>query len=183
VSSCFLIEYRRRFDIDAPPQVVWSVLEDFWSWGNSSPLVRDFEVDGQGLTDGTVVSATVATPLAYAMRVELELNRCVPVELIVATVSGDLRGEGQVWLRGDGGGTRAQVAWKFEMTARSLRAVARVAGPILRWGHDQIVESTLEALKARVYWLSTPTEPVVPGASNVRSTRAGQGTGFAGTDC
>jgi hypothetical protein len=148
MSSCYTVEYRRRFAFDASPEILWAALEDFWSWGELSTWVWYLEVHGQGLSDLTVVCATVATPVGHAMRVVLELERCVPVELIVATVSGDLMGEGRLLLQGDNGGTRAEVASAFEMLPRSLRAVARVAGPVLRWGHNVLAESTIETFKA-----------------------------------
>jgi hypothetical protein len=157
MSSRYTIEYRRLFAFEVPPRIVWAALEDFSSWGKSSTWVRNLEVHGRGLNDGTVLFATVATPVDHPMQVVLELERCLPFELIAATLSGDLRGEGRLLLQDDNGGTRAQVAWAFEMMPRSLRAVARVAGPLLRWGHDVLAENTIDAVRAHVYQLPTRT--------------------------
>jgi carbon monoxide dehydrogenase subunit G len=155
-----VIEYRRRFRLGAPPQVVWAALEEFCCLESSTPWVRDLEVNGPGLCDGSVLSATIATPLACRMKVVFELERCVLSGSIVGTVSGDLRGQAGLVLEGDGNGTRVEVAWTFEMMQRSMRAVARVAGPALRWGHDLVVEGTIEALRARVHELQRPGRSV-----------------------
>jgi hypothetical protein len=157
MSSRYTIEYRRQFAFDVPPRIVWAASLEFSSWRNSSTWVHNLEVHGRGLNDGTVLSATVATPVAHPMHVMLELERCLPFELIAATLSGDFRGKGRLLLQDDNAATRAQVAWAVEMMPRSLRAVARVAGPLLRWGHDVLAKNTIDAVRARVYQLPTGT--------------------------
>jgi carbon monoxide dehydrogenase subunit G len=161
VRSCYVVDYRRRFRLGAPPQVVWAALEDFCSGQSSSPWVSDLEVHGPGLCDESVLRATIATPLAYRLNVALQVQRCVPAGLIVGRVSGDLSGEAELAMDGDDDETWLELAWNFQMRQRSMQAAARFAGPILRRAHDLVVERTVEALKARVCQLSRPECPIM----------------------
>ena len=40
--------------------------------------------------------------------------------------------------------------WALEMTQPSMRVVARVAYPILRWAHDRVVDATVAAFRAEL---------------------------------
>jgi carbon monoxide dehydrogenase subunit G len=159
VGSRQVVDYRRQFRLGAPPQVVWAALEDFCSGQSSSPWVRDLEVQGPGLCDGSVLRATIATPLPYRMKVVLEVQRCVPPGFIVGRVSGDLRGEAELALEDDGDDTWLELAWTLQLMQRSMRSATKFAGPILRWGHHLVVEHTVEMLKARVIQLFHPGRP------------------------
>jgi carbon monoxide dehydrogenase subunit G len=156
VRACYVVDYRRRFRLGAPPQVVWAALEDFCSGQSSSPWVRDLKVHGPGLCEASVLCATIATPLAHRLNVALEVQHCVPAGLIVGRVSGDLSGKAELALNGDGDDTWFELAWNCQMMQRSVRAAARFAGPILRGAHDLVVERTVEALNMRVCQLSRP---------------------------
>ena len=58
-------------------------------------------------------------------------------------MDGDLEGSAVLALDAVGGGTRAEVSWTIEMQTRAMRMAARVAHPLLRWGHDRVVEATV----------------------------------------
>ncbi len=53
-------------------------------------------------------------------------------------------------------GTVAEVSWTIEMRQRPMRLAARVAYPLMRWGHDRVIEATLRGvppeLKYRGKW-------------------------------
>jgi hypothetical protein len=77
------------------------------------------------------------------MHVRLVVERCVRPSLITGAVHGDLEGIAELRLHPDAGGTRAGAAWTFEMKQPAMRLAALVAYPVLRWGHDRIVETTV----------------------------------------
>jgi hypothetical protein len=81
------------------------------------------------------------------MRVQVTINCSQPPERIEATVGGDLTGEALLTLSPADSGTEVSVAWTIEMRQRAMRAVARVAYPLLRWGHDRVVESTVAGFR------------------------------------
>ena len=142
-----VIDYRRTFRFAVTPEQMWEALsephlfESWWGW------LGQLHVQGDGLVDGAVLKGTVSPPVPYRMRVEVHLERCVPHHRIDATVHGDLRGDAWMALEPDGEGTRAEVAWRIEMMQRSMRLAARVAAPLLRWGHDRVVEATVHGFR------------------------------------
>jgi hypothetical protein len=81
------------------------------------------------------------------MRVRVLLDRCTRPERIDASVGGDLEGDAHLVLASRGTGTRAEVAWTVEMKQRPMRLAARLASPLLRWGHDRVVEATVAAFR------------------------------------
>jgi hypothetical protein len=73
-------------------------------------------------------------------------------------VHGDLEGPARLVLGAVDSGTVAEVSWTVEMTQRTMRLAARVAHPLLRWGHDRVVEATIDGYRRH---LAEP--PVAPG--------------------
>ena len=150
VASCYLMDYTGRFAFPVPPDEMWEAIErldrfeSWWGW------LADLEVDGDGLKTGSVMRGTVSPPVPYRMGVTIELTKCVPAQLVDASVSGDLTGDAHLRLRPDPAGTVADVAWSLEMRQMPMRIAARVAYPLLRWGHDRVVEVTVAAFRAQL---------------------------------
>jgi Uncharacterized conserved protein len=146
-SSPYVLEYEGRFSFPDPPQDVWSAVEHverfetWWGW------LGEFRVEGPGLAPGSVLHGVVAPPLPYRMRLRVVLLDCVPHERIDAAVEGDLVGRARLVLEPEGAGTRASVAWEIEMMQRPMRMAARVASPLLRWGHDRVVDATVAGFR------------------------------------
>jgi uncharacterized protein YndB with AHSA1/START domain len=142
--------YAARFTFPVPPAEVWAAIERldqferWWGW------LGELQVDGAGLRTGSVLRGTVAPPLPYRMRLEVELTRCVKARLIDAAVTGDLAGPARLRLRREGEGTLADVSWSLEMRQLPMRLAARVAYPLLRWGHDRVVEATVRGFQAQL---------------------------------
>jgi carbon monoxide dehydrogenase subunit G len=145
--SPYTLGYEGRFDFPVPPDEVWSAVEDlehfetWWGW------LGEFRVEGPGLTAGSVLHGVVAPPLPYRMRLRVELVDCDPPHRIDAVVDGDLVGKARLELEPRGVGTRARVAWEIEMMQRPMRAACRVAFPLLRWGHDWVVDATVAGFR------------------------------------
>jgi hypothetical protein len=84
------------------------------------------------------------------MRLRVELGECVPGEHVEAAVHGDLEGSARLLLEPDGDHTRASVAWTIEMMPRPMRLAAQVAHPLLRWGHDRVVDATVAGFRRQL---------------------------------
>ena len=142
------IVYRREFSFPVTPAELWEAIgetERFEAWW---PWLREFRLEGGGLVAGAVLHGLVVPPLPYRMRVDVALVRCRRPDEIDAEVHGDLEGTATLRLRVAGdGGTRAEVAWRVEMMQRPMRMAARVAHPVLRWGHDRVVEATVRSFR------------------------------------
>jgi hypothetical protein len=142
-----VIDYRGSFDFDLPPEGMWDALEHserfegWWGW------LKEFTLDGGGLQAGSVLRGLVSPPVPYQMHVRVMLGTCTRPERIDASVAGDLEGDAHLAFAPRGAGTRADVAWTIEMKQRPMRMAARVASPLLRWGHDRVVEMTVAGFR------------------------------------
>ncbi len=145
--STSVIDYRGRFAFDVSPETLWTSIEHgerfeaWWTW------LREFRLVGPGLEAGAVLHGVVSPPVPYTMRIRVELDRCVRPERIDATVHGDLEGPACLVLEPAGPGTLAEVAWTVEMTQRTMRLAARFAHPLMRWGHDRVIEATVNGYR------------------------------------
>jgi hypothetical protein len=147
VTSPYVIDYCDSFDLPVPPVDVWASVQDahrfesWWSW------LHDFRIEGSGLVAGAVLHGVVEPPLPYRMRLWIELHECVAPQRVDASVHGDLEGCAQLRLEPRGDGTRATVAWTIEMMQRPMRVAARLGHPVLRWGHDRVVDATVAGFR------------------------------------
>jgi hypothetical protein len=145
--SPFVIDYQGTFDFELPPEAMWNVLEHserfegWWGW------LREFRLDGGGLQAGSVLRGLVSPPVPYEMRVRVTLDRCTRPQTIDASVTGDLEGDAHLAFSPRGAGTRADVAWTIEMKQRPMRIAARLTSPLLRWGHDRVVDATVTGFR------------------------------------
>ena len=146
----YMIDFDRTFTFAVPVEQVWATMtrldcfSSWWSW------LREFSVEGNGLEPGTVLHGVVAPPLPYRMRLDVVLEDCVPERSITALVHGDLEGAAQLTFDGDDAETRAHATWTVEMMQRPMRMAARIAPPLLRWGHDRVVEATVDGFRRHV---------------------------------
>jgi carbon monoxide dehydrogenase subunit G len=146
----YVIEYDGRFTFPVPAAELWAAMAQFdrfpswWSW------LREFSVEGDGLQHGTVLHGVVAPPLRYRMRLDVVLDDCLPERRITAHVHGDLEGAAQLTFDGDDAETHARAAWTIEMMQRPMRIAARFARPLLRWGHDRVVEATVDGFRRQL---------------------------------
>ena len=60
---------------------------------------------------------------------------------------GDLEGHAHLRIEPDGAGAAIEVAWTVEMMQRPMRVAARVAHPLLRFGHDRVVDATVASYR------------------------------------
>jgi hypothetical protein len=109
--------------------------------------LREFRLEGPGLEAGAVLHGVVAPPVPYTMRIRVVLDRCTRPSSIDATVHGDLEGAARLVLVEVDGGSLAEVSWTIEMTQRPMRLAARFAYPLMRWGHDRVVEATVNSYR------------------------------------
>jgi carbon monoxide dehydrogenase subunit G len=149
-----VIDYRGGFRFDLDPDELWDRLEEvdrFEAWW---PWLTQFRLEGEGLSPGSVLHGVVTPPLPYRMRLRVELLRCERACAIDARVEGDLVGPAALRLHPEAGGTRAEVTWTVEMRQPAMRLAGRVAGPVLQWGHDRVVDATVAGFRRRIEGLS-----------------------------
>jgi carbon monoxide dehydrogenase subunit G len=146
-SSPYVIDYCGRFAFDATPNALWDSIqhserfEGWWAW------LREFRLEGPGLEAGAVLHGVVSPPVPYTMRIRVVLDHCTRPSRIDATVHGDLAGTAHLVLEPTPDGSCAEVSWTIEMTQRAMRLAARLAPPLMRWGHDRVVEATVNSYR------------------------------------
>lgn len=169
-----VLDYEGGFSLPAPPPTIWSALarmdsfEDMWTW------LRELRVEGAPLATGCVLHGLVVPPIPYRMRIRVALVRCDPPRAIEADVSGDLVGRARIRFDPEPDGTRATVAWSVEMTPRPMRIAARLGSPLLRWGHDRVVESTVTRFRDRLLdttWVQGDAQTTLTRESVVKEQR------------
>jgi hypothetical protein len=145
-----IIDYRHGFQFALTPDQLWERIEEVDQFERWWPWLSECEFEGNGLTQGSVLRGVVAPPLPYRMRIRVEFGACVRPQSIEATVSGDLTGVARLALRPEAGGTWADVAWTVEMRQPAMRLASRFGYPLLRWGHDRVVDITVAGFRRRI---------------------------------
>jgi uncharacterized protein YndB with AHSA1/START domain len=142
-----VIEFQRTFAFPVPAERLWAAMVQFdefsswWSW------LREFSVDGAGLESGTVLHGVVEPPVPYRMRLDVVVDTCEPTQRVGAAIHGDLEGTAMLHLEGDDATTLVHAVWTVEMKQAPMRLAARIGHPLLRWGHDRVVEATVDGIR------------------------------------
>jgi hypothetical protein len=142
-----MIEYDRTFTFSAPVEQLWATMSrlecypEWWSW------LHEFSVEGAGLEAGSELHGVVVPPLPYRMRLDIVVDETVPERSIHAFVHGDLEGTARLDFECDGTATQVHATWTIEMMQRPMRLAARIGHPLLEWGHDRVVDATVEGFR------------------------------------
>lgn len=143
-----VIDYRGAFDFGVPPDQLWASIENAEQFERWWPWLREFRLDGGALRTGTMMHGLVVPPLPYRMRVDVELVECVRPTNIEAVVHGDLEGRASMRIQPEGSnGCTVEAAWTIEMMQTPMRVASLVAYPLLRWGHDRVVDTTVRSFR------------------------------------
>jgi hypothetical protein len=171
------IRYAGEFWFPVPVEDFWRTIEDFdsyqvwWTW------LRDFRTDTAGLVDGNVLHGTVVPPLPYRFRLEVRLHSCERLSVTKATLAGDLAGDATMHFDEVQGGTRVRVEWTLVMASTPMRVAARVARPLVLWGHDRVVGSWRWRSPASPADCPPPrTRSYLAGTRSVGRNRTGNGS-------
>ncbi len=143
-----VIDYRGEFDFDVTPGELWSSIEETERFERWWPWLQEFSLEGGRLKSGAVMHGVVAPPLRYKMRVDVELVACRRATAIDAVLRRDLEGNASLRVRRRGStGCTVEAAWSVEMMQAPMRIADRFAHPLLMWGHDRVVESTVRGFR------------------------------------
>jgi hypothetical protein len=145
-----VIDYERAFEFPVTPSVLWETIEHTEQFETWWPWLREFRLDGGSLAVGSVLHGVVAPPVPYRMRVDVELIGCVTEQSIDALVHGDLEGDARLRFFRSRIGTRVEVAWTVEMMQAPMRLASRVARPVIKLGHDAVVEMTVARFRRQL---------------------------------
>lgn len=140
-------DYRGAFWFPVEPNELWDTIERFdqfeswWAW------LRDFGADSDRLVAGNVLHATVIPPVPYRLALDIRLARSLRPHALEATIDGDARGFAVIRLDPVDDGTQVAVMWSLGLVSTPLRIAALVAYPLMRWGHDRVVEMAVAGFR------------------------------------
>ena len=149
-SSVYVIEYDGRFIFPVPTPELWAAMADFdcfslwWSW------LREFSVEGNGLQHGTVLHGVVAPRCPTARGSMSYSTSACPNGASRRSCVGISRARRSSPFDGGNAETRAHAVWTIEMMQRPMRVAARLAKPLLRWGHDRVVDATVDGFRGHL---------------------------------
>lgn len=118
---------------------LWQAVSAVEEYGRWWPWLRSF--DGSALATGEVWRCEVQPPLPYALRFSIRLEEVDPARHVRATVDGDIVGSARLELSDHPGGCRARLSSDLAPRHRVLRAVASLAAPVARYGHDWVLDT------------------------------------------
>jgi len=145
-----VITYRREFHFDLAPELLWEHIQEFDQFESWWPWLTGLRVEGARLAPGTVLHGAVNPPLPYRMQIRIEIVEVDPSHSVSGVISGDLVGDARILFRPEDADTCVEVAWTIEMQQPAMRLAARVARPLLQWGHDRVVDVTVAGFRRRI---------------------------------
>ena len=112
---------------DIPSYRTW------WPW-----LAR---LDAEAFEEGARWHCAVQPPLPYVLRFAIHLDVVDAPHRAEATILGDITGTARLTVEPDGDGSEVRLESQLAPANAFLRGVARVAAPVVRFGHDWVLDT------------------------------------------
>ena len=134
----------RHFRFDATAEQVWASLAEVDCYRRWWPWLRSF--DGTELAQGAVWRCRVQPPMPYSVRFTVTIDEVEPMRRIGATIEGDIAGTASLSLTDDvaaalDGRCELHLVSTLEPRHPGLRALAVVGRPMIRFGHDWVLDT------------------------------------------
>jgi uncharacterized protein YndB with AHSA1/START domain len=137
----------RRYRFDLEPEELWSAISRVDGYRRWWPWLRRF--DAAGLVAGDSWACTVQPPLPYSLRFTVHLDEVVAPERVDARVSGDIVGTARLEIQAGDDGTEARLTSALAPRNGFLRMVAATARPVVRFGHDWVLDTGARQFRER----------------------------------
>ena len=132
------VRSERRFEFDAAPPALWAALgsvDDYPRWW---PWLRRF--DARALAPGEEWRCTVKPPLPYVVRFTIRFDEVGVERRIEAVVGGDIEGPAQLVIEPSAGGSAVSLTSSLRPTNTVLKAASLLGRPLVRYGHDWVLD-------------------------------------------
>lgn len=134
-----LVHSDRRWSFPVGAGLVWDQMCAVDEYPQLWPWLRTFDADA--LDTGEIWTCTVQPPLPYSLRFTVIVDEVVPQRRVSATIAGDIIGEARLELSPTDGGCDVRLESSLAPGNRFLRTVATVARPMVRYGHDWVLNT------------------------------------------
>ncbi|MGI8936667.1 MAG: SRPBCC family protein [Iamia sp.] len=137
----------RRWSFPATPERFWDVVASVDEYPTWWPWLRRFEADA--LATGARWKCTVSPPLPYRIRFDLRMEEVDRPWLARVSVTGDIRGSARMDVTPVDGGCQVRLRSDLVPAHPSLRVASAVTRPMIRWGHDWVLDTGVRQLRSR----------------------------------
>jgi uncharacterized protein YndB with AHSA1/START domain len=139
----------RRHHFDVAPDELWTAMTRTGAYRSWWPWLR--RLDDASFTEGARWACEVQPPLPYIVRFTLQLEEIELHRFVTATVSGDIVGSAAVDLTPGDTGTELRLVATLAPNQTILRTVARFARPVVRLGHDWVLDTGFRQFRRRAF--------------------------------
>ena len=150
--------------IDAPRERVWAALKSPKDWPSWWRYVARVDELDRGYSSGVGARHRFhwTSRLPYAIDIEMLTVEMRERELIRASASGDLQGEGLWELCDAPEGTLARYTWRVTLDKAWMRALAPLLRPVFAWNHNAVMAAGEAGLRAM---LAGESNGALPGGT------------------
>jgi hypothetical protein len=134
-----------RFPFDA--EEFWTRISHVDDYGHWWPWLHHF--DGRRLSVGDVWSCQVHPPVPYVVHFTVRLDEVCHGRSVHATISGDIDGTAVLDVQQDGPGCSVRLVSELSPAKQSLRVMSIAARPVVRFGHNWILDVGVRQFRAR----------------------------------
>lgn len=132
-------ESDRRYQLPVSPTELWAALTRLDHYQLWWPWLREF--DAQLLAGDETWECLVQPPLPYRVRFAVALEEVTAPTTVLASITGDVVGEARLDIVEQPAGSEARLVSHLEPGNGFLKAVARIAAPVVRYGHDWVLDT------------------------------------------
>jgi hypothetical protein len=137
----------RRHSFAVSPDELWAAMRRVDAYRGWWPWLRSF--DAAALAPGEVWTAVVQPPLPYRLRFDLHLDEVLAPRIVTAVVAGDIEGSARLEITPTAVGSELHFTSELSPTNPVLRTVAQMARPVVRFGHDWVLDTGLRQFRDR----------------------------------
>jgi hypothetical protein len=136
-----LVEIRsdRRFQFDVERATVWAAITRTDQYRQWWPWLHEF--DGSAFAEGVRWHCVVKPPLPYTLHFDVVLINVIDHDVVRARIEGDITGWAQLTAIDHDTGCELRLTSELSPADRVLRLVARVARPVVAFGHDWVLDT------------------------------------------
>jgi len=137
----------RRHAFSVSPDELWEAMARVNAYCEWWPWLRYF--DAAALAPGAVWSAVVQPPLPYRLRFDVRLDEVMAPRCVSAEVTGDIEGSARLEITPTADGSELHLVSELVPTNAVLRTVAQLASPMVRFGHEWVLDTGLRQFRDR----------------------------------
>lgn len=123
--------------LEGAPGEVWATISDVADYRRWWPWLH--ELDAQSLAAGQTWRCRVKPPLPYSVAFSIHVEEVVVEQLVVASLTGDIRGTARLEIRPARTGTEIRLTATLTPANRLLALMTTWFAPVARFGHDRII--------------------------------------------